>query len=175
MKNLFKTVIFIVLFSTITKATAQISIGPGIAYGTEINNIGLSLNGKFEINEKFAIAPSFTYFLKKDFVTLSSLGINANYEITKIENTGILYGIGGLGVTFWSIDGRGFIEKEYGFQIPAGPFSQGYDANTTEIALNLGVGLNIFAGEKMNIAPEIMYTFGDIEYLTIGTKILFDL
>ena len=175
MKNLFITLIAITIFTTINQANAQISIGPGIAYGTDINNIGFNLNGKYEINEKLAIAPSFTYFLKKDYVNWSSLDLNANYRLTNIENVGSLYAIGGIGATFWSFDGDEIIDLDFGdYEIPDELVGD-YDTDTTEIGVNLGIGLNISTKKKTHIYPEIMYTFGDLNYLRFGAKIMFNL
>ena len=63
MKNLFITLIAIFMFSTINQANAQFSIGPGVVYGNEINNIGFNANVNYKINEKLAVAPSIS--LKK--------------------------------------------------------------------------------------------------------------
>lgn len=183
MKSLFKTFIAIVLFCTITEASAQISAGAGIVYGTDINNIGFSLNGKYEFNESWAAAPSFTYFLKKDYVTWSALDLNANYQITDIDNVGGLYGIGGLGFTFWGFDakdlGFGEMDEEYeeyeGYEGFGDLMGESLDTNTTEFGINLGLGLNVATSEKMAIAPEIMYTFGGVNYLRIGVKVMFGL
>lgn len=167
MKKLFKAFIAVVFFCTIVEASAQISAGVGLVYGTDINNIGFSVNGKYEFNETWAAAPSFTYFLKKNYVTWSALDLNANYQITEIENIGGLYGIGGLGLTFWGWDSKGSgLDEWYGGSL---------DVNTTEFGINLGAGLNVVTSDKMAIAPEVMYTFGGVNYLRIGVKVMFGL
>lgn len=167
MKNLLKVAICLIVLFSFSEAKAQISVGGGLWYGSDINNIGISVNGKYDINEKWAAAPAFTYFLKKDYFTMSTLDFNANYQITDIENIGGLYGIGGLGLTFW---GTKFDDGDY-----AGIISDTYNYNTTEFGVNLGLGLNIATSEKMAIAPEIMYTIGGLNYLRIGAKIMFGL
>lgn len=170
MKNLLKVAICIVALFSFSSVKAQISVGPGIVYGTDINNIGFSINGKYEFNEKWAAAPSFTYFLKKDYLNWSALDLDANYQITDIENIGGLYGVGGLSMTFWGLDTKGSgldeFEEYYGGSL---------DTNTSEIGLNLGVGLNISTTKKLAIAPEIKYTLGGVNYLRIGVKIMFGL
>lgn len=166
MKSLFKATIAIVLFFTVTNASAQISAGGGLVYGTDINNIGFSLNGNYEFNEKWSAAPSFTYFLKKDYLTWSSLDLNANYQITDVENIGALYGIGGLALTFWGFDAGGLGLEEYSGLL---------DTNTMEFGISIGAGLNISTSEKMAIAPEIMYTIGGVNYLRLGVKLMIKL
>jgi opacity protein-like surface antigen len=171
MKNLLKVVIClaVVIFS-FSSAKAQIRVGGGLWYGTDINNIGISLNGEYELNEKWAVAPAFTYFLKKDYVTWSTLGLNANYNITEIENVGSLYGIGGLGFTFW-----GFDAKDTGLGEWAEYVGESLDTNTIEFGVNIGAGLDIGISDKVIVAPELMYTFGGVNYLRIGAKIMFGL
>jgi hypothetical protein len=78
-----------------------------------------------------------------------------------------LYGIGGLGLTFWGFDSKSTgLDEWYGGKL---------DVNTTEFGINLGGGLNVVTNENLAIAPEMMYTFGGVKYLRIGVKIMFAL
>lgn len=163
MKNLLKTLAVAIFILVVTEASAQISVGGGIVYGTDINNIGISANGKYEFNEKWAAAPAFTYFLKKNYVNWSALDLDANYQITELENIGGLYAIGGLNMTFYKIKINGLSE-----------FMGGSDSVTgSNTGLNLGVGLNFAASEKFIIAPELKYTISSGSYLRAGVKIMF--
>lgn len=168
MKTFLKTLFVSILFFVVSESHAQISVGGGLWYGTDINNVGISVNGKYEFNEQWSAAPSFTYFLKKDYLTWSALDFNANYQITEIENVGGLYGIGGFGLTFWGIDGKSSGLDELSEYIGAS-----IDTNVTDFGVNLGLGLNVANNEKFAIAPEVMYTFGGTNYLRIGAKIMF--
>jgi opacity protein-like surface antigen len=170
MKNLLKVALCLVVLFSFSEAKAQISVGGGLWYGTDINNVGFSINGKYAFNEDWSAAPSFTYFLKKDYITWSALDLNANYNITEIENIGSLYGIGGIGITFWGWD-----EKDTGLGEWAEYVGESLDTNTTEFGINLGAGLNVATSDKLAFAPEIMYTFGGVNYLRIGVKIMFGL
>lgn len=171
MKTLFRTLLIVSLFLVVTKSQAQISVGGGLWYGSDINTIGISANGHYSFTEKWSAAPSFTYFFEKDYVKWSALDLDANYNITKLENIGSLYGIGGLSITFWSFDydGGTFDMGEFG------SYDLDLDASGSDVGLNLGLGLNIAASENLAIAPEIKYTVSDGGYLRIGAKILFGL
>lgn len=179
MKNLFKVAICLLVLFSFSEAKAQISIGGGLWYGTEINNLGISINGKYDFNEKWSAAPTFTYFLEKDHLKWSVLDLDVNYAITELENVGSLYGIGGLAVTFWKVD----FGTDYHIDIDMGEYGDydfGYDdfdsdASSSDIGVNLGVGLKIAAGENLAIAPEIKYTISDAGYFRIGAKIFFGL
>jgi hypothetical protein len=171
MKTVLKTFFVAVLFFVVAESQAQISVGGGLWYGSDISSLGISANGKYAIDENWSAAASFTYFLEKDYVKWSTLDFDANYNITEIENLGSLYGIGGLAVTFWSInyDGGTVDMGEYG------SYDLDLDASASDIGLNLGIGLNIVASDKFAIAPEMRYTISDGGYFRIGAKILFGL
>lgn len=164
MKSFIKTFVVAILFLVVTEASAQISVGPGLVYGTDINNIGISVNGKYEFNEKWSAAPAFIYFLKKDYVNWSALDLDANYQLTEIENLGGLYAIGGLNMTFFKIK----YEADFG---EFGNFSESLTGS--DAGINLGIGLNIATSEKFALAPEVKYTLGGANYLRIGIKVMF--
>lgn len=167
MKNLFKALMVFVVVVSFSEAKAQMSAGPGVVYGTGINNIGFSINGKYEFNEKWSAAPSFTYFLKKDFVTWMALDLDANYQITVLENMGSLYAIGGLNMTFFNMN----------YEYDLGDYGGEIDGNISgsDVGVNLGLGLTVSVSEKLDIAPEIRYSLGGANYLRIGVKVMFKL
>lgn len=170
MKKLFTVLTIAVLFFTGYNAKAQISVGPGVVFGTDINNVGFSANGKYEFNEKWSAAATFTYFLKKDYVNWSALDLDANYQITDIENIGGLYAIGGLNLTFWKV------KYDYDFDFGEyGTYSDSGSATGSDAGINLGIGLSVPLGEKLAIAPEIRYTLGGANYLRAGVKVMFGL
>ncbi|MBN2820747.1 MAG: outer membrane beta-barrel protein [Bacteroidales bacterium] len=170
MKNLLKSLLAIALFFIISEAGAQISVGPGVVFGTDINNVGFSANGKYEFNEKWSAAPSFTYFLKKNYTNWSALDLDANYQITELENIGSLYAIGGLNLTFWKV------KYDYDFDLGEyGSYGDSGSVSGSEAGVNLGIGLNVPMGEKLALAPELRYTLGGANYLRFGVKVMFAL
>ncbi len=164
MKNVFKTILVIIIAFSITEVKAQKSVGAGVAYATNINSIGFNLNGNYVINEKWSAAPSFTYFLKKDYVTWMALDLDANYLFSEMENLGSLYAIGGLNMTFFNMD----------YEIDMGEYGGYYETSFSgsDFGVNLGIGLLISAGEKLQLAPEIRYTLGGANYARVGVKVM---
>jgi len=161
MKNLLKAVFILVVLFSFSEANAQYSAGIGVHYGTDISNIGFSINGKYVINDDWSAAPSFTLFLKKDYVTWSALDLDANYKITEIEKVGGLYGLAGLNMTFYKV------------KYDLGDWGGEYSDTGSEIGLNLGLGLDIPINEKLIVAPEVRYTVGGANYLRIGAKVMY--
>lgn len=183
MRTLVKSFFVLVFFLVVAQTQAQISVGGGIWYGSDINSIGISANGKYAFNEKLSAAPSFTYFLEKDYVKWSALDFDANYNFAEIENFGTLYGIAGVGLTFWKVDfGDTFDMGDYGDMgdydmgdYDMGDYGISLESSGSDIGVNLGIGLNIAASEKLAIAPELKYTITNGGYFRIGAKILFGL
>ena len=165
MKNLFKAVFVLFALFAFTGANAQISAGAGIHYGTDISNIGFSINGKYQIDDNWSAAPSFTLFLKKDYVTWSALDLDANYKITEIDKVGSLYGLAGLNMTFYKI------KFDYDLGEWGGQYSE--TSTGTEIGFNLGLGIDVPLGEKLALAPEVRYTLGGVNYLRVGAKLMY--
>jgi opacity protein-like surface antigen len=156
----FFTVVVIALFVT-NNLDAQFKVGGGIAYGTDINNIGISVNTGYNFTENWAAEVDFTYFFKKDYVTFSSLDFDANY----IFDFG-LYPIAGFNLTFIGVD---IPETDLG---DWGTFS-GASASSTEFGFNLGAGYNFHLGEAMILSPEMRYTLGGANYFRMGLKLMY--
>ena len=168
MKNLFKAfiVLAVVLSFSITESKAQMSAGGGLWYGTNINTIGISINGKYEFTEEWSADPAFTYFIPKDGFTWMVLDLDANYQITEFDGVGGLYGIGGLGMTF----------AHYKIDADFGTFGD-YSASgtSTTVGLNLGAGLEIPLNEKMAVSPEMKITISNGTFFRIGARFMFGL
>ncbi|WP_016778444.1 outer membrane beta-barrel protein [Anaerophaga thermohalophila] len=144
MKKLF---IVIAAMLMLTATSAQFKVGGGLTFGTEAAvdedgekiGIGITLKGDYAINEEWTISPDFTYYLPSggdlgDF-NLWQLNANAHYYFHDLDNAR-LYALGGLNYSHWKweYDGAEF---------------DGWDADDSEIGLNLGIGasMNQFFGE----------------------------
>ena len=167
MKNLLKVLFVFAIVSTFSfsEADAQISAGGGLYYGTNINTIGISINGKYAFTEEWSAAPAFTYFIPKDGFTWMVLDLDANYKFMEFDGVGGLYGIGGLGMTFAHFD--------WGDELGSIMGSSSY--TSTYVGLNLGAGLEIPLNEKMAVSPEMKITIGNGTFFRIGAKFMFGL
>lgn len=143
-------------------------IGGFLAYGTEIESLGIGINAEFPIASvsQLSIAPSFIfYFPKSDsFVktTLWELNANANYYFSKTEKTGF-YGIGGLNYT--SVKVKTDLSS-LGFGEISG--------SDSSIGLNLGAGANFIVGKSFVPFAELKYTIGDFDQLVLSGGLKFN-
>lgn len=163
MKKITLVIIVALMSGLFQQVNAQISAGAGLVYATNIGSLGINVDAAYQINDDWAATGAFTYFLESDYVKWSALDFNANYNITEIDNVGLLYGLGGINMTFVKIDIPGLSEWMG-------------DASTTSsfVGLNLGVGLKIEINEQLYIAPEMAYTIINGSYLRFGAKCMYN-
>lgn len=142
----------------------QKKIGGFLAYGTEVESLGIGINAEFPITDsKFSIAPNFIFYIpKEDFgitTTIWELNANANYYFSSTESASF-YGIGGLNYTQVKVKGETFF----------GDFS----ASDNSIGLNLGAGVNFNLGKSFVPFAELKYTIGDFDQLVLAGGLKFN-
>lgn len=132
----------ILLFSFGLSATAQAqwSAGGGLAYGSDVSELGLQLNGVYEIDEDWRGSADFIYYFVSGNVSISELNFNAQF-IFHDEDELTAYAIGGLN----------YLRVSSSFN--------GFSGSSSEIGLNAGAGLeyeldfgNLFAEAKLTIS-----------------------
>ncbi len=150
----------------------KLRTGAGLSYASEINNIGVNLNGSYSITDEWEGALGFTHIFRKDYQSYNILDFDAHYIFHQQNEQLNFYGIGGLGFTFWNVNvpSRTVTENvpyagEISVEVP------GFKDNGSEIGLNLGIGANYKLSEELNLAPELRYTIMDGSYLRIGASI----
>lgn len=140
-------------------------IGALIAYGTEVESVGVGVNAEFPIIENLTIAPSFIYYLPKDEsgvkINWFEVNANANYYFVAQDNLGV-YAIGGLNYSSVKVD----FDSSYAFA--------GSSASDGRFGLNLGAGANFELGGITPFA-ELKYVIIDGGQLVIGAGVKFNL
>jgi outer membrane protein X len=126
-------------------ASAQTKIGGFIGYGSEVEELGLGINGEFGINDKLAISPSFMFWFVEN-VNVWELNINANYYFTKAGSAD-LYGIGGINL----LNAK----------------AEGADEGNSEVGVNLGIGFNFNVGKNWEPFTEAKFVLGDADQLAL--------
>lgn len=139
--------------------TSKLRAGAGLVYATDINNLGIAFNGVYAFTDQWEGALGFTHIFKKDYVSYNVLDFDAHYVFYDVTEGFSLYGLAGLGITFWNIEGM----EVMGISIP--------DQSGSEVGLNLGIGGNYALSDKLNLAPEIRFTAMDGSYARIGATL----
>lgn len=150
-----------------SSAQTDTRLGAMVAYGTEIENIGIGVNAEFPIMENLTISPAFIYYLPKDEsgmdITWWELNGNANYYFLNDESFGF-YGIAGLNYTNVSID---FDGTDFG--------GTSMESSDGRFGLNLGAGANFNIGSSITPFAEAKYIIIDGSQLVIGAGVRFNL
>lgn len=148
---------FLSLFSMSTANAQEIDtrIGGMIAYGTEIENVGIGANAEFGIMDRLSISPGFIYYLPKENgpikTTWFEVNANANYYLLN-EGKFDVYGLAGLNYSSVKVTYDGPSTPGFG-----GSFS-GSDGR---------FGLNLGAGANMHLNNDSIMPFAELKYVII--------
>ena len=146
------------------QAQENTRIGGFLAYGTEIENIGIGANAEFPIMENLTISPSFIYYLpKKEYmvkVNWFEVNANANYYFINQDNLSV-YALGGLNYSSVKVS---FDDAWLG----------SYSSSDGRFGLNLGGGVNFNLGVITPFA-ELKYVIIDGGQLVAGAGVKFNL
>lgn len=148
------------------EAAAEPRIGAALTYGTEVEEVGLQLNGYYGLGEVLPTLPGlrvgaeFTYYLVDDPLTLWTLDLNGQYRFIEPGPFGA-YGIAGLDIAHVSVD------------VDLGPLG-GASSSNTDIGLNLGIGAEYAVVENVELFGELKYVISDLDQavLAIGGRFL---
>lgn len=151
-----------IIFFSNTNALAQsdAKVGGGLIYGSEIENLGLRLDGYYPINEKFRAGAALGYFFPEDVVggdiTWFEIDFNGNYIFYSEEEMDF-YGLAGLN-----------------FLIASFNPDQGDSDSDSELGLNLGAGIEYHV-DFGSIFGELKFAGvgGDADQLVLGAGVRF--
>lgn len=164
--NTFFGIVFLCCTLHFAHAQGETRIGALLAYGTEVENLGIGANAEFPIMDKLTISPSFIYYLPKDQVGVKvnwfEINGNANYYFLEQDNLSV-YGLGGLNYSSVKVKYDG----PYGDLID-------YGAADGRFGLNIGGGANFILGNHMPFA-ELKYVIIDGGQLVLAAGVKFGL
>src|SRR5688572_10773144 len=136
---------FIVCMMAAVDSSAQ-KIGVMLGYGTEVEELGIGVNGEFNINDKVSISPSFVYWFPEDPISWWEFNANVNYYFTKAGSADF-YGLAGINLFSAKID------------------YNGENDSNSEVGLNLGAGVNFNIGKNWEPFTELKFVIGDADQL----------
>ncbi|GET22366.1 outer membrane protein [Prolixibacter denitrificans] len=142
--------------------TSNLRVGGGLVYGTDIDNVGIDINGVYQFNEQWEGGIAFTHFFEKNYANWNVLDFDGHY-IFYSDNSGLnVYGAAGLSVTFAKIDIPGTTYTDPNFGTITTP---GVTASDSNLGLNIGAGVNYALTDQLNLAPELKVTIANGSYV----------
>lgn len=136
-----------VAVTSTTQVQAQqkgdMAAGVQFAFGTGdgLSNMGVGAKFQWNVIDRLRLEPSFTYFFKKDLVSMWDFNANVHYQFS-VGNMIDLYPLAGLSV------------------LGAKASVLGFSASDTEFGLNLGGGADFKLSENWAINVEAKYKIG---------------
>jgi outer membrane immunogenic protein len=165
MKKIIFLAVLIVGIGSASSLKAQFSIGPGVLYGTQIEQLGLSANASYDFMNKIGVMADYTYFFKKNSFEWWTLDLDGTYTFLSMGDLSRLYALAGINMLY------------YTYPALEGLYSSSGSKSYTGI--NIGAGWKIGMGKKIHLIPEVRYTFVSVGsasgYARFGVKLMFGL
>lgn len=134
----------------------QFKLGGGLLFGSEVESVGLQVNGVYRFTEEWAGEADLGIYFPGDDTGLDSFWeINANAQyLFAIEEDYHFYGLGGLNVS----------TADYSV----------INESNSELGINLGAG-GEYHLENLSIFGELKYVISDFDQVVIGAGVRFPL
>lgn len=139
-------------------AQAQLSVGAGVSYGSEVEAVGIQPRVVYAISGPWRAAADFNFYLDgKEKVTYWDLNLNGQYAFHESD-----------ALTAYALAGLNFFHAE----VDTGSSLPGFeDVSETETGLNLGAGIQLPLGRLSGLL-EARYVLGDYDQLVLSACIL---
>ncbi len=180
MKKLLGILAIALLFTVVTnEAKAQLSIGGGLGYATDISKPGVLVKATYDIDETWSGAAHFTYYFPDKVelfggeikTTWWSFGVDGRYKFMETDAIA-LRGVAGLIVTGVSVKSE-YNEDDYNLYFKSDDLSS--SISSTEFGVGLGINAEFALGDAMGLFGELRYNLGGANYLAAQAGILFKL
>ncbi len=166
-------IFILALTATSQKLQAQAAVGGGLAYGTEIESLGININGTYKINENIALAPGLIYYFPKKYFADYKLkwlevDLNGHYYFNTSGNIKP-YALAGLNFSFITF-------PTYSFSGLFGGTGDVENETTTKVGLNLGGGVEFDIDAPVKPFGQLSYSIIDsFDQLVIVAGVRFPL
>lgn len=135
-------------------ASAQIRVGGGLGYGTDISEVGLNIRGLYQINDNIGAQADFMFYFVGENLSYTEFNVNGNYFFGTEQFRP--YALAGLNIS----------------RLKASvPFFG--SITDTEIGLNVGGGGMYDINDMISVFGEAKYIVSNADQLVITAGVLF--
>jgi hypothetical protein len=154
--SLLKSIIILFCFLAPTFSQAQVFLGGGLTYGTEISKLGINLRGTYEIDDKIVAEPNVSFFFKENSTSFFAIDLNGRYKLFNIGETTEIYPVAGISI--FRVNSEDDTFRKAG----------------TNLGLNLGLGTQIESQTSdLSYFGEFKVTVGGIAQSTLTAGVLY--
>ena len=150
-----------IVFATVSFSQAQASLGGGLAYGTEVDEVGVIIDGEFFLKNNVSLSPDFIVYFVDDGANFKNgfweFNANGHFYFNSSQSAA-LYGLAGLNLSTSTYK----------------PDGGDRDSNS-ELGLNLGIGSNFDVNASFEPFAEFKFTIGDFDQAVFMFGLHFDL
>jgi len=165
-------------FLSIT-SIAQVSINPGLALGSEIETVGLTVGGEYFVNSKVSIAPDIIFFFtNKDSRTIGGDLIETKTKLWELNGNVHYYFVDKNNIQFYGLGGLNYSKVGFEYkqtELDSGMIETQFETGDGEVGLNLGVGANFSIRKNFKPFTELKYVAGSTDQVVFSGGIKFEL
>lgn len=154
-----------ILVANLGQAQEDTRIGGFLAYGTEVESLGIGANAEFPIATNLVISPSLIYYFprEEEGIDINWFEANGNVNYYFLDSDGIgFYGLAGLNYTSVKVSG----DSGFGGDI---------SVSDGRLGLNLGAGANFIIGGSVIPFAELKYVIIDEGQLVLMGGVKFNI
>jgi outer membrane protein X len=118
--------------------------------GDSFTNYGIGAKFQYNILTPLRLEGSFTYFLKKDYVTMWDLSVNGHWLFPVADK-----------ITVYPLAGLGILNSGYDLDLGLDEWGIKDSGSTSDIAFNFGGGIDYRLTDKLILNAELKYTISD--------------
>jgi outer membrane protein X len=134
-----------------------------LGFGDNFNNYGIGAKFQYNVMNPLRLEASFTYFLKKNYITMWDLGVNAHW----------LFALGDK-INVYPLAGVGLLNYGYDLDLGLGAYGIDDSASATDFAFNFGGGIDFKLSEKLILNAELKYKLsGEWDRLLISAGLAY--
>jgi outer membrane protein X len=120
--------------------------------GNSFTNFGIGAKFQYNVTAPLRLEGAFTYFLKKDYMTMWDLSVNGHWLFPISDK-----------ITVYLLAGLGILNYGYDYSIDLGGLgSYGSSDSTSDFAFNLGGGIDLKLTDKLIFNAEVKYKISDV-------------
>ena len=156
MKKISLVVLFALTVGVFT-AQGQTRIGGGFAYGTDVEEFGLNLNGEFFLKDNLALSPELNIFFIEGDNGFWTINADAHFYFAG-SSAASVYGLAGLNLSTFKFERF-----------------NGEDETDSELGLNLGIGSNFDINSAITPFAQFKFVINDYDQAVLSFGIRYDL
>ncbi len=155
-KIIVATFVFIGFLAYSHNSQAQAQIGGGLVFGFDIGTVGINVRGDIPVTDEIDVVPGFIYYFESN-INIFEVNANGHYNFDA-GDTVQPYALAGLNISHFSYDSE--------------ILGIGFEADGTDVGLNLGGGINFDLG-GISAFAEGRLLLGGFEDFSLTGGVLF--